>query len=352
MGDEPYYHNVVLNRLDTYLQYGDNEVLFSRNSFADVDAWSNIPVIFAQVVDNSIAHPDFQNVDSGSLPAGYRNAGYISRAYIPDDGNPRLCADMVLTDLEVQAIAESGRLAISTGFSCMQEPDENGRLRMVGPITPNHVLVFVQGQTQDSYGRDNAAMFLNTVGETMTDETVKTELTGIRKMLSAIHDKFCNTAEVAAPVQAEPVVMPEVPEVAVESPVEVPAEEVAPVEEAAPVEEVVEEPVVDLQAENDALKAELEAMKAAEAQRVKDAAWDKIKVECPEGWLGEHETETRKLYEEAKDEFYSKLMNHKAQFKNTVAEGQKSASAPVDIHESMMNYINEVSAKTGYKFRI
>lgn len=345
---EPYYHDVVLNRLDTYLEYDGNEVLFSRGSFVNTEDWVNIPVIFAQLVDGSIKHPDFEQVNTDTLPIGNRVAGYVVTANIPEDGNPRLCATLAITDLEVQAVAESGRLAISTGFSCMQESDENGNYRMTGRVVPNHVLVFVQGASLDSYGRDNAAMFLNTKsgGENSMTEEVKEELTGIRKMLTAVHDKlFCNTADVVEPVQSAPVTMPEVPEVAAESPVE------APIEETAPVNEVPSEPVVDLQAENDALKAELEAMKAAEAQRVKDAAWENVKSKCPEGWLGKKEAETRALFEENKDEFYSKLMEHQAQFKNTVAEGIKSTDAPMDLNAQMTAYIAEVSAKTGYRFR-
>lgn len=107
--------------------------------------------------------------------------------------------------------------------------------------------------------------------------------------------------------------------------------------------------------EKDAKIAELtqtiEQMKSAEAQRLKDAAWEQIKNTLPAGWLGEKEAETRDKFENNKDQFYMDLMAHQHTFPNTKteAEGKASCGCPKEA-EQLKNTVAEADSKLGYSY--
>lgn len=318
---EPFFHSAILQRLGTYLQNGEVDVFYSPESFSP-NAWGGIPLIFTEVVNDEIHHPDFTAVTNGNLPPEYRFVGKVEWPIIPDNGQPRLEAQLSIIDAAVEQIAREGRLGLSTGFTAQTIAD-GGEARIVGTVVPNHVLLFEQGACPNCFPNDNGAMFLNTKEneEQMTDESK------MHTLLQQIHDKlFGNTEE-------EPV-----------------AEEV--------VEEVVQEAgePSELEAENEqlkntveALKKELDAYKAEAEQRAKDTAWNNIKNTLPEGWLGAKETETRAEFENSKDAFYQRLMAHKAEFSNAKAMGATSCGCKPTAEAQLVNALEELKKKTGFR---
>lgn len=341
---EPYLHDAVLNRLETYLEYGEEQVFFSRESFTNLDAWTGIPVIYAEVVNGAIRHPDFSLVTNRTLPDGFRFAGVINYAYIPDDGNPRLSAMMCITDPEVDAIAQAGQLGISTGFTASKIPYELGS-RLIGDVTPNHVLVFTQGACPNCYGRDNAAMFLN-IQEAPMAETAEE-----KTILQKIADKLYNLAYQVEEAPQTDAVVEEVENTAEPEPVIEQTEEVTVenTEDAPAVEEVAEEVTEEPAELSNVVAEENEQLKntiAEMEQRIRDIEWTNAKATVPKGWLGEKEAEYREKFENNRDAFYQELMAHEHTFPNTKAEGEKIC--PCKLEAELKNIVSENAKKIGY----
>lgn len=306
---EPFRHQVILQRLGSYLPNAGENVFYSPESFVNAEAWQGIPLAFVDAVGATITHPDFDAVSNHNLPDNYRVVGQIGWAYIPLEGQPRLEAILEITDAYVEQIARDGLLGLSTGFSAQIIPDGDGA-RIVGTVEPNHVLLFEQGACENCFPNDNGAMFLNVKeNETMTEDTE------VKSMFQKIMDKLTNTKEAAETPQAQPVADAE---------------------------------KVQLQNTIDALTNELDAMKADTVQREKDAAWANIKNTLPEGWLGAKEAETRAEFENNKDAFYAKLMTHKAEFSNTKAQGASSCGCNASEEEMHKKAIMENTKKTGF----
>ena len=306
---EPFRHQVILQRLGSYLPNAGENVFYSPESFVNAEAWQGIPLAFVDAVGATITHPDFDAVSNHNLPDNYRFVGQIGWAYIPLEGQPRLEAILEITDAYVEQIARDGLLGLSTGFSAQIIPDGDGA-RIVGTVEPNHVLLFEQGACENCFPNDNGAMFLNVKeNETMTEDTE------VKSMFQKIMDKLTNTKEAAETPQAQPVADAE---------------------------------KVQLQNTIDALTNELDAMKADTVQREKDAAWANIKNTLPEGWLGAKEADTRAEFENNKDAFYAKLMAHKAEFSNTKAQGASSCGCNASEEEMHKKAIMENTKKTGF----
>lgn len=309
---EPFYHHVILQRLGAYLPNAGQDVFYSPESFANTEAWEGIPLVFVEVVGASITHPDFEAVTNNNLPEEYRFVGQVGWAFVPVEGQPRLEARLEITDAAVEQIARDGLLGLSTGFEAQLIP-EGDSARIVGSVTPNHVLLFQQGACDNCFPNDNGAMFLN-----VKENEAMTEDTEVKSMFQKIMDKLTNTKE---------------------QPAEAPkAEPVADAEKVA------------MQNTIDKLNAELDAFKAEAAQREKDTAWANIKNSLPEGWLGAKEAETRAEFENSKDAFYAKLMAHKAEFGNTVkAQGASSCGCKATREEQLKNALEENLKKTGFR---
>ena len=306
---EPFYHHVILQRLGSYLPNARQDVFYSPESFTNAEAWQGIPLVFAEVVDSTILHPDFDAVSNHDLPDNYRAVGQVGWAFLPQDGQPRLEAQLEITDAAVEQIARDGLLGLSTGFSAQIIPDGD-RARIVGTVSPNHVLLFQQGACPNCFPNDNGAMFLN-----IKEDEIMTEDNEVKSMFQKIMDKLTNTKEAAETPQAQPVADAE---------------------------------KVQLQNTIDALTKELDAMKADTVQREKDAAWANIKNTLPEGWLGAKEADTRAEFENNKDAFYAKLMAHKAEFSNTKAQGASSCGCDASEEEMHKKAIMENTKKTGF----
>ena len=307
---EPFYHHAILQRLGSYLPNASQDVFYSPESFTNAEAWQGIPLVFAEVVDSTITHPDFDAVSNHNLPDNYRVVGQVGWAFLPQDGQPRLEAQLEITDAAVEQIARDGLLGLSTGFSAQIIPDGD-RARIVGTVSPNHVLLFQQGACPNCFPNDNGAMFLN-----IKEDEIMTEDNEVKSMFQKIMDKLTNTKEAAETPQAQPVADAE---------------------------------KVQLQNTIDALTKELDAMKADTVQREKDAAWANIKNTLPEGWLGAKESETRAEFENSKDAFYQRLMAHKAEFSNTKAEGSVACGCKASTEAQLKNALEENLKKIGFR---
>lgn len=343
MGAEPFYHTVVLNRLGVYHPHDGLDVFYSPESFTNADAWRGMPIIYAPSDGDDISHPDFDAVTNRQLPPEFRYVGYIDYAYIPD-GTQRLEATCAITDAEVEQIARDGQLAPSSAFYA-DRIVEGKTARIVGTITPNHLLVFRQGACPTCYSNDDGAMFLNHAQK----ETVPT---GSPRTASAV--QFRNTTEKSETVDMDETekgwlkqlydkicVNNTQPE---KTPEEKPMTNTADNERIAALEAQIAT-LTNTLAERDATIAKSEE---AEAQRARDAAWDQIKNTLPRGWLGEQEAETRNEFENNKDAFYVKLMAHAAKMANSKRRAEGSCGCSEE-REAMLANISEVSAKTGFK---
>lgn len=203
-------HHAILQRLDTPVDYGTHSVIHSRGPFVEsAQYWENIPVVYADATITKGHHPSFDDVDDDTLPKGYTVVGHIHNPIITGTGAYRLEADVDIDDKysDVADLANAGGLALSTAFSCQKIQCGKDKRRhplysLRGQLRPNHVLLFRQGATPDCYGRDNAAMFVNSAADTGTavedDEIYQesvtmdstTELRGIRGLLQSISDKI------------------------------------------------------------------------------------------------------------------------------------------------------------------
>ena len=323
---EPYVHETILHKLDSFLQYGDRKVYLSREPFFNTAVWENVPLIYADsLYGRAIQHPDFDAVLSGHLPENQRIVGYVSTASTSIEGQPRLTAELIIDDPDVEQIARSQELALSTGFSADIVPD-GLTYRVTGNVQPNHILLFRQGSCANCFPRDASAMFLNIVEEetnTMTDNanTFEEKKVGL---LETIAERLNNLKGEGTP-KADA------------------SEKMAALEA-----EVTQ--LKNTISERDARIAELEA---AEAQRVKDAAWVQMKNTVPPAWLGDRETETRTKFENNKDLFYSELMAHNQKFANVETKPQGTASCGCQSEEEQFkNTISSVEAETGYTFEV
>lgn len=332
-----YTHIATIQRLEVALEYSDiGRLFFSRDSFTNTEAWQGIPLVYVEVINEAVRHPDENDVTARTLKEGQRFVGYVAAAYIPKEGQPRLDAAVCITDAEVEALAKAGELGLSTGFGANIEPasPNEGEYRIVGQVQPNHIAVFHQGACPNCYPRDHGALFLN-LQETdkMTEET-KLDAES-RGLLQRIHDKLFAADNTQPEASAEP---------AGETMTETQEPEVKTAE------------LDNVAAEKDAIITELkntiEQMKQAEIQRQKDEQWETLKNSLPAGWLGEHEAETRKEFETSPAAFTLRVLNHTKTFANTEAkpaQGTASCGCPKTA-EAVKNTLDEQAKqyKLGY----
>ena len=123
----------------------EEQYFYATDNFEGTEAqWDVSPLIFAQTHPNpSLVKKDI-NAALKSVKTIDGQDGYIcgsvveSKVIIP--GQPRLSANIVFDDPKLETMYNEGKLALSSAFFCPNNPD--GRLN--GKVEPNHVLVFVQ----------------------------------------------------------------------------------------------------------------------------------------------------------------------------------------------------------------
>lgn len=164
-------HEVILQVLNRWFDYGDKRVFYSVDNFAGTGpAWDVTPLIYAQ------AHPD-HNLVTTDLDAALKSVktaegeegrlcGSLRGVDVFVPGQPRLSGNVAFTDPDIEKRYKNGELSLSTAFECQSDPPNlladnsitEGKL--AGKVTPNHVLVFRQDD-QNQPG-DPGAMFLHT----------------------------------------------------------------------------------------------------------------------------------------------------------------------------------------------
>ena len=158
-------HDVTLQRLDVFHQNGGHSVFYDSKHFAPTaDKWVGVPVIFTDAgPSGTVQHPEFADVTAGRLPAKYRVVGRVSSAYLTNTGEKALRGSIEFTDPTLAAMANAGKLSLSTGFSSPETPINNvpGATRISGTVIPNHVLVIARGTCPNCYPNDAGAMFHN-----------------------------------------------------------------------------------------------------------------------------------------------------------------------------------------------
>ncbi|HJJ57589.1 MAG TPA: hypothetical protein O0X40_05340 [Methanocorpusculum sp.] len=128
-----YKHHAILQRLDVTHVNGGVPVFYSHESFGNADDWENIPLLFAEPEGGVLHHPEspaeWALIDNGAIPAGFRRAGSVLSAEIPEDGAARLEAELILEDEEAERLAKAGTLGISTGVRAHTDVAGRGCLR-------------------------------------------------------------------------------------------------------------------------------------------------------------------------------------------------------------------------------
>lgn len=330
-GDTPHtnafanLHDVTLQRLDVYHRNNGRYVFYDSKHFAPtVDHWNTVPVIYVETEPGGPAeHPRFEDVVASTLPAKFRKVGDVSVAHLTETGERALKGAITFSDPTIAAKANAGELSLSTGLASPEAPDPRlpGATRIAGPVTPNHVLVFDRGACPNCYPNDSGAMFHNLQEPDMPDDETK-------GLLKRIADALTKTPE--PPQQYN---------------------NLAEIENLKKELETAKAQTAELAN----LKQELETLKAEKATAEKDAKWNAMKANLPEGWLGAKEPDTRKEYEADPGAFALKLIN----FKNTQPQEQQaegtgvaggSGDAESTEEQKFANMAAEVAKATGIQF--
>ena len=143
-------HDTILQTLDRNI----GKTYFAMDAFdQNVDAWSGIPVIYAQEHPNMDAFAKDPEAEVNRIKG--RFAGVVTSPYIAKVGHPRLMATLNLfEDAEVQQLWRDGKLSHSTGFKAQEVGD-----RLMGPVIPSHILIFKEDA--QNIPKDGGAFILN-----------------------------------------------------------------------------------------------------------------------------------------------------------------------------------------------
>lgn len=142
-------HTAILQTLNRVI----NGVIFPIDPFAETSQqWDGKPIIYAQEHPNMDAL--ISNFDEEINRIGGREVGYLTNPRIEMPGHPRLMADAVIHDPDIDAKIRNGKISLSTGFYASDD-----RTRITGNVTPNHVLVFDESLLDQP--RDLGSGFLN-----------------------------------------------------------------------------------------------------------------------------------------------------------------------------------------------
>ena len=317
-------HDVTLQRLDVYHRNNGGYVFYDAKHFAPTaDRWNSVPVIYVETGPGEPAeHPRFEDVVTRTLPAKFRTVGSVSAAHLTETGEKVLKGAIAFSDPAIAAKANAGELSLSTGLASPETPDPRlpGATRIAGPVTPNHVLVFDRGACPNCYPNDSGAMFHNLQEPDMPDDETKGLLKRIADALTKTPEppqQYNNLAEIESLKK------------------ELDAEKAKTAE------------LVNL-------KQEIATLKAEKATAEKDAKWNAMKANLPEGWLGAKEPETRKEFEADPGAFALKVVAFKhTQPGEKAAEGsgvgQSADGAESTKKQQFANLAAEFAKRTGIK---
>lgn len=265
--------------------------------------------------------------------------GKVENPKLSTTGHPRLLGDTRFNDAAMDAKIDAGTLSLSTGF---RAPVRDGAI--AGPVRPHHVLVFEETERDQPW--DQGAGFLNKETKDMGDD--KKQAKGLFGFLrKKIKEEY--------------------PDIDLDK---VEAEDHAAGDEDTPPEEDKDKEQENMDAKDQAAKAEMEKLqaelnKATEALKTKDAeladlknkatilenerkeaAWAEFKNKSwvPPGYLHkDNEAKTRERFEKDRAALYEELLN-----KKTAAPGGKEGNEDVE-HENKntVSTVGQWNAATG-----
>ena len=153
-------HDAVLQRLDTDLGTDDDKTRYPADVMPD-GMWENIPLIWSPTGD----HP----INESQLPEGMKVAGAVTKSWLAQEGEPRVLAELEITDKEIDELANQGAISLSTSMDVESAVNEEG-VRVMQAVHPRHVLLFPRGGAGGVMPRDRGAYICNTAPRRVTGE--------------------------------------------------------------------------------------------------------------------------------------------------------------------------------------
>jgi len=270
-------HTAILQTLNRVI----GDVIFPVNPFLEAaQKWDGMPIVYAN------DHPDMDALTANPIAElqriGGREVGLVRNPRIEPAGHPRLMADMVINDPEVDAGIESGEISLSTGFYAADDG-----FQITGLVTPNHVLVFKETLLEQP--KDQGSGFLN-----HTSNHQYYNKTTIKTMRGTMADKNDDNQILTADE----------------------IKNLAKMDTATHLQKVTEYEN-KLKAAEAIANDRYETIKDMEAkiekfvQMERDRNWDFIMPKLPKGWTtGEELTKTREQLNKKPEMFVSNLIDH------------------------------------------
>ena len=322
-------HDIILNRLDSWRPYknGDGTVdtlFYGSEVFEGTETdWEKVPVILGKRHPTT---PYMQNPAKALEEAEGVIVGNLSNVEITQAGDRTLRSRLNLTDSSAEEFIKTRKIAVSSGFVSGRR---DGKLTGVsGKVAPDHVLLF--WHNRDARPQDAAAMFLNS-----TEEGNMPEDESIRKVLSEF---LAELKSIIIPAKADTPMMPEKPD------------------SMNMVSNMTETKIAELEKANAEqaeliknMTAEIDAFKAADAERAKEALekkWKLVKNSIAPGLTTTPELEAaaRKEWETDPTEFLIKNSVQKQQ--ETQPEGVEFMKNSTEMDDAEKAY-NELLELTG-----
>lgn len=341
---------VTLQTLDVFLPYSESStgrLFYSKDKFeGSIDAWNGRYFIYSP----SKQHIDWIKYQQNPAKELQRNnaklVGITQSTRIPESGTPRLDSWVYFWDDEVNSLADSGKLGISTDFN-VQIDGEN----MVGYPMPNYILVFPIDVVNDQ--NDIGARVLNSSIDNKLEDKMDDEMKGAFSRLEGVITGLISVikgsnVQNSAPEENFTSVQ------AAEIHPSVPVEYLNQIEQMKAENEQASAKLAELQTQYDALKADAatreEADKQAESARLESIWQTTIMPKLPAALLVDEAkaAEIKKLAIESPLEFmqqYGDSINKTDNVANTAVKGQTVQNTADD--ESKPIVIGSYNARKG-----
>lgn len=344
-------HDLTLQTLNVFLPStltSTKRLFYDKNKFeGSVTSWNGKYLIYSPSGDHIDWERYQQNPTKELQKYNARLVGIIERPRIPETGTPRLDAFGWFWDDEVNEKAELGELGLSTDFNCPISGEE-----MIGYPTPNYVLCFpIETVNQQN---DIGARVLNSAvsQETTTmDEDTKTAFSRLEGLLTGFIQAFKGAnVQNSSP---EPVTQIEPAAIAEVAP-SVPVEYLDKIEAMKAENEKTSAELAEIKAQYDAMKAaeaeRAEADKAAQAQKLESVWQTTIMPKLPAALLVEEAkaAEIKKMAIEQPLEFMQQYGDYINKTEINVANSNPSGQSHQNSNpDDKQVVIGSYNARTG-----
>ena len=282
-------HDLTLQTLNVFLPSKltpTKRLFYDKEKFqGSLTSWNGRYLIYSPSTEHIDWEAYLQNPIKELQKYNARLVGIIEGPRIPETGTPRLDAFGWFWDDEVNEKAELGELGLSTDFNCPISGEE-----MIGYPTPNYVLCFpIETVNQQN---DIGARVLNSAvsqeNENTMDEDTKGAIAELKGLLTGFISSF-KSANVQNS-NPEPVTQIEPATIAEAAP-SVPVEYLDKIEAMKAENEKTSAELAEIKAQYDAMKAaeaeRAEADKAAQAQKLESVWQTTIMPKLPAALLVE-----------------------------------------------------------------